>query len=354
MKKSFLYTVFLLALGASAGWLASKTLMPLPWMIGSLLICAVWSINFGTKIIPENYTFPQKFRNYFVAIIGVMIGLQVTTDLILQISNYITSIFGLLIFSWCAHFLNYKILTKFGKYDRATAFFSSAPGGLMESIAMSEQYGGEIKIVTLQQFLRIILVIILVPIIISIWFGAPVGSAAGIAINENSTITLIDLFYIFFLIIVGLSLGSRLRIPAGHLFGPMLLTVFVTLGTDANIQLPNILILVAQLVIGTSLGARFFDIDKNILFTAVRLSALSVFTMLILAFFFVILLQSLTELSAVTLFISFAPGGVTEMSLIALSIASSPALVSAHHIFRIIITVSLLGFIYKKYIEKVH
>ena len=283
-----------------------------------------------------------------------MIGLQVTTDLILQISNYITSIFGLLIFSWCAHFLNYKILTKFGKYDRATAFFSSAPGGLMESIAMSEQYGGEIKIVTLQQFLRIILVIILVPIIISIWFGAPVGSAAGIAINENSTITLIDLFYIFFLIIVGLSLGSRLRIPAGHLFGPMLLTVFVTLGTDANIQLPNILILVAQVVIGTSLGARFFGIDKNILFTAVRLSALSVFTMLILAFFFVVLLQSLTELSAVTLFISFAPGGVTEMSLIALSIASSPALVSAHHIFRIIITVSLLGFIYKKYIEKVH
>ena len=354
MKKSFLYTVFLLALGASAGWLVSKTLMPLPWMIGSLLICAVWSINFGTKIIPENYTFPQKFRNYFVAIIGVMIGLQVTTDLILQISNYIPSIFGLLIFSWCAHFLNYKILTKFGKYDRATAFFSSAPGGLMESIAMSEQYGGEIKIVTLQQFLRIILVIILVPIIISIWFGAPVGSAAGIAINENSTITLIDLFYIFFLIIVGLSLGSRLRIPAGHLFGPMLLTVFVTLGTDANIQLPNILILVAQVVIGTSLGARFFGIDKNILFTAVRLSALSVFTMLILAFFFVVLLQSLTELSAVTLFISFAPGGVTEMSLIALSIASSPALVSAHHIFRIIITVSLLGFIYKKYIERVH
>ena len=283
-----------------------------------------------------------------------MIGLQVTTDLILQISNYITSIFGLLIFSWCAHFLNYKILTKFGKYDRATAFFSSAPGGLMESIAMSEQYGGEIKIVTLQQFLRIILVIILVPIIISIWFGAPVGSAAGIAINENSTITLIDLFYIFFLIILGLSLGSRLRIPAGHLFGPMLLSVFVTLGTDANIQLPNILILVAQVVIGTSLGARFFGIDKNILFTAVRLSALSVFTMLILAFFFVVLLQSLTELSAVTLFISFAPGGVTEMSLIALSIASSPALVSAHHIFRIIITVSLLGFIYKKYIEKLH
>ena len=151
-----------------------------------------------------------------------------------------------------------------------------------------------------------------------------------------------------------MSLGSRLRIPAGHLFGPMLLTVFVTLGTDANIQLPNILILVAQVVIGTSLGARFYGIDTNILFIAVRLSALSVVTMLIMAFIFVLVLQSLSDLSVVTLFISFAPGGVTEMSLIALTIASSPALVSAHHIFRIVVTVSLLGFIYKKCIEKVH
>ena len=62
--------------------------------------------NFGTKIIPENYTFSQKFRNYFVAIIGVMIGLQVTADLILQITDYLPSLLGLIVFSWCAHFLN--------------------------------------------------------------------------------------------------------------------------------------------------------------------------------------------------------------------------------------------------------
>ena len=92
--------------------------------------------------------------------------------------------------------------------------------------------------------------------------------------------------------------------------------------------------------------------DKRILFTATRLSALSVITMLILAFIFVIILQNLSELTVVTLFISFAPGGVTEMSLIALSVASSPALVSAHHIFRIITTVSLLGIIYNRWIDK--
>ncbi|MEY8837729.1 AbrB family transcriptional regulator, partial [Cribrihabitans sp. XS_ASV171] len=43
------------------------------------------------------------------------------------------------------------------------------------------------------------------------------------------------------------------------------------------------------------------------------------------------------------LLISFAPGGVTEMSLIALSLGVSPLLVTVHHLFRIIMSVTLAG-----------
>ena len=97
MKKSLFYSVLLLAIGTLVGWAASKSLLPLPWMLGPLLACAIWSINFGEKIAPPNYVFPQKFRNYFVAIIGVMIGSQVTPDLMDQYTKYFPSIFGLLI-----------------------------------------------------------------------------------------------------------------------------------------------------------------------------------------------------------------------------------------------------------------
>ena len=40
--------------------------------------------------------------------------------------------------------------------------------------------------------------------------------------------------------------------------------------------------------------------------------------------------------------ISFAPGGVTEMALVALSLQASPAFVTLHHIVRILITVIAL------------
>jgi uncharacterized protein len=43
------------------------------------------------------------------------------------------------------------------------------------------------------------------------------------------------------------------------------------------------------------------------------------------------------------LLISFSPGGVTEMALIALSLNANPAVVTLHHLYRIILTVVMLG-----------
>ena len=44
-----------------------------------------------------------------------------------------------------------------------------------------------------------------------------------------------------------------------------------------------------------------------------------------------------------TMLISFAPGGVTEMALVALSLQANPAFVTLHHILRILITVIALS-----------
>lgn len=52
-----------------------------------------------------------------------------------------------------------------------------------------------------------------------------------------------------------------------------------------------------------------------------------------------------TPVSFAALLISFAPGGVTETSLIALSLGIAPVLVTTHHLFRIFFTVTAAGFV---------
>ena len=65
--------------------------------------------------------------------------------------------------------------------------------------------------------------------------------------------------------------------------------------------------------------------------------------MLLLGLVAALVLQRLTGTGFDVLFISYAPGGVTEMALVALSLQANPALVSLHHVVRILLTVLEMG-----------
>ena len=61
--------------------------------------------------------------------------------------------------------------------------------------------------------------------------------------------------------------------------------------------------------------------------------------MLFIALAICLILSAFQPLPFDVLLISFAPGGLIEMSLIALSLNANPALVSLHHMYRILLTV---------------
>ena len=346
MVKNSIPTLALLMLGVFGGYLASFTLLPLPWMLGALLASASFSI-FRPDALPRNYKFPMFLRMFFIAVIGVMIGAQVTPQLVDQAPMMIMSLVGISAFVPLAFVANLFIFTRVGRYDRVTAFFCSAPGGLLESIAMGEARGCDIKLLTIQQFLRIIVVILIVPLLMSLWIGAPLGSAAGISISgvAETEITLPQTVISAAVVIVGLILGLKLKIPAGQLMGPLLIAAAVSLSGLAAPQLPPALVTIAQVVIGTALGSRFAGLKRDMLIRGIALSVASVSAMLIIALMICLTLWAFQPLPFDVLLISFAPGGLIEMSLIALSLSANPALVSLHHLYRILLTVLGLSYL---------
>ena len=332
-----LTTALLLAASATGGGLASFTVMPLPFMLGSLIVTALLSVLAGRRL-PQGYVFPQALRLICLAVIGVMIGAQVTPDLAGMIPSMLVSFAALSLFVGLAHGGNFVIFHHLGGYDRATAFYSATPGGLMESIAMGEEAGADIAILTMQQFLRIVLVISLVPIGLSLWIGAPVGSAGGMTLARAD----MDPALLPFAIVtgaLGLGGGKILRLPAAQLTGPLFVAAAVSLTGIVPLELPQWLINVAQVVIGVSLGMRFGGLRGAALRRGLGLGLASVALMMAIALALVLIVHDLTGAPHDTLLISFAPGGVTEMALIALSLNANPALVTAHHIYRIVLTV---------------
>ena len=82
---------------------------------------------------------------------------------------------------------NYLIFLYLGKYDQVTAFYAGAPGGLVESMTLGEEAGADLRILSIQHFIRIILVILIVPSAFFIWKGELFGSAGGLEFSKVQT-----------------------------------------------------------------------------------------------------------------------------------------------------------------------
>jgi membrane AbrB-like protein len=328
-----------------AGGSAAKTIgAPLPWMLGAFLASAVVSLT-GVSLFGLTPDLPMPIRNAFVAVIGVMIGGTFHAGTFASMQTLWIPILAVGVFVLAAWSMNYVLFRQLGHFDRATAFFAGMPGGLVEAIAIGERSGADVAALSLQQFARIALVITTVPFIFFIWRGEAVGSAAGMTLAKPGTgLDPQDALILLSCAIAGFYGGKLIRLPAHILTGPLVLSAVAHLLGLTDATPPGWIIATAQVFVGTGLGARFRGFRLSRVFTAFWLAAVSVSLMLALGAGIVLILRLFIETPFDVLFISFAPGGVTETALIALSLHASPVFVTTLHVFRIFFTVILSSF----------
>ncbi len=332
-----LTTTILSLMGLGAGELADWIYLPLPYMLGPLLASGTVAMALP-GVLPKGYAFPARLRLVFISVIGLIIGAQVTPELFANAGRLALSFAALSLFVLICQAYNFWVFRRLGGYDRVTSFYAGSPGGLFESLAMGEEAGGDVARLTLQQFLRIITVVTALPIGLSIWLGGPVGSAAGMSLSRGD-VSWTELPFVALAGMAGALLGQILRLPAKQLTGPMVVAAVLTLTGVIQIDMPEWLINLAQVIVGTALGMRFKGLARELILRGIGLSLISVGGMLIVSALFAIALIPLTGEPFDVLLISFAPGGVTEMSLVALSLQANPAFVTLHHIIRILLTV---------------
>jgi len=339
--RQVLTTLALLALALVWGLAARALGLPLPFMLGPLAGAALIATVLPHRL-PEGYRFPKALRLVFIAIIGLMIGAQVTPALFAQAQHYALSLGAVTLFVGLAHGAGYAIFRRLGGFDAATAFYASAPGGLYESIEMGAAAGADVTRLMMQQFLRIIVVVTVLPLGLSLWLGAPVGSAGGMTLARGD-VPWSELPAVALAGLGGLALGHVLRLPAGHMTGPMALAAGLSLTGWLSLELPQWLVNLAQIVLGTALGMRFTGLSRGLLARGTGLALLAVGAMLSIGVALAAALHALTGEAVDVLVISLAPGGVTEMALVALSLQANPAFVTLHHIYRIVLTVVVIG-----------
>lgn len=336
----------LLAVGSVGGFVAASIGLPMPFLIGGLAATA--GVGIAWKGAGHGaLAFPEPLRRVFVSVIGVMIGASFSPDLLVVLPTLWAAVLAMVLFVVLANGINYVLFRRLGGFDRTTAIFAGMPGGLIEAVSLGERAGADISTLSIQHFARIVLVVVVVPLIFFVVEGHAVGSAAGQGFAARSWAAA-DVVEIAVLAPVGMWLGPRLRLPAGHLMGPLLLSAALHGAGVLDVASPPWLLAVAQLVVGVGLGTSFSRVTVGMLVRSFGLGAVSVGAMLLLGAGFAVALSHVMPLGFEALFISFSPGGVTEMGLIALSLGINPVAVSANHLFRIMFTVFWATFLHRR------
>ncbi|WP_457092427.1 AbrB family transcriptional regulator [Microvirga sp. P5_D2] len=328
----FPYKRFLVALliGALGAVIFVRLGLPLPWMLGSMVACTLASLMRAPVAAPACVRPPMTM------IIGVMLGTGFTPQIFENVGNWIPTTIGLTVFilvSGSACFAYFRYVAGF---DRPTAYFSGMPGGLMEMVIAGEDKGGDARTIALVHSARILLVVLTLPFLVRLISGTSLGSRLqfGLSIFETPWR---DELWLLATAVAGALLGHILCLPARLLLGPMLFSATVhALGWTRfapAIEIVN----VAQLVLGTTIGCRFVTTAPREIVRILILSTGSTVILLGCTGIFAAGVSHMSSYDQVPLLLAYSPGGLAEMSLIALSLGIEVAFVAAHHVIRVFI-----------------
>lgn len=336
-------TLFLtFAVGIAGGFGFKAIGMPLPMLLGSVVTVGALAI-FGFKPGGQPPKVPFWLRFFFIPIIGLSIGAAFTPEILDEIGRWWPSLLALFLYIPLAHYAGYWGYYRLGGLSQNTAYFAGVPGGLLECIAMGEEAGADVRMLTALQFMRLILTIMLVPLAFSLLNGIAVGSAAGAQIQApiGAVLDTPEVIKQVLICVLGFFGGRKLRMPAFIITGPILASGIGHLSGIITASPPRELIEATQLVIGVSLGTRFVGMRANAFFKALVLAFCNICVTMALAIITALLIHALVGEKIEAVVLAFAPGGLAEMSLVAISLHISVVYVAAHHVLRIILSVAV-------------
>ena len=301
--------------------------LPLAWMLGAMVATTAASLG-GAKL-----HVPGAMRSTMISILGVMLGASFTPEIFDKAREWPLTIGCLLLYLGFLIGVLFLYFRRIVGLDTPTAYFSATPGGLSEMVITGAAMGADDRTIALIHASRVLLVVLAIPL----WFRymtgvTPVPSAMGPSI---AAIGWLDLAVLAACAIAGAVAGRLIRLPAYRLSGPMLASAVVHATGLSESAPPWELVAAAQIVLGSSIGARFSGVPIRRVLGLMATALVSTVLMLATTVSFALVLAPLTGIDWRPIVLAYAPGGLAEMSLIALSLGIETAFVATHHVIRI-------------------
>jgi len=301
--------------------------IPLAWMLGPMIVTSIAALS-GLKVV-----MPKIALSSILIILGLHIGNYIDQNLFNQMINWIwTSVIMLIYIIICILIVS-KYLQKFSGYSEKASIFSAAPGALGPLMILAENEKTDLSQVATSHLIRLLIIITVIPFIIVNNTGSETLLLDNFDYKSQNHLNLIlliiaSLFFIF--------IFDKIRVPAALLSGTLFASGLLQITDIASYKLPDASINFCLLILGASVGCRFAEktvkeIANNSLHSIVATTILVLLGLIAayVATFFV-------DTNILTLILSFSPGGIYEVAVIAIAFDLDPDFVAFHHIIRLL------------------
>lgn len=339
------YRTILVALagGAVFEWIG----MPLSWMLGPMTAILIWK-----EVLRKQASWSAKPRNFALVVLGFMTGRSFTPEVAIQIGHQLPSMLAVTVLTvafglglgWISHRLTGASL--------GSNLLGSIPGSLTNVVVLSEEIKGvDSAYVAFMQTIRKLTVMFAVPLLtvysLAGAWTAPIPVANPADSADEPAVSLLQALFgegrwtgdgWWFLAAICLSvwLAPKLHLPTPQMLGPVIVTAMLTsCGLHPPVP-PPVVTYAAQVLMGVHLGMvnRLGSLSgwRKLLPIGLAGSMLLVlFTSL--AGWLLALWHGIDLASA---FLSTAPGGMAEMSVVGASIGADTSVIVSYQLFRLL------------------
>ena len=310
--------------------------IPLAWFLGPMLITSLASLmGLKTKM-------PRLVLSSILIILGLYIGNYIDKDLFSQMQDWIWTSFIMLIYIILSVLLVSKYLEKFSKYEKKTSIFSAAPGALGPLMILAEDAKTDLSQVATSHLIRLIIIITIFPFIVNSFYEVEKLNISEEIISDQ------NFYHLTILILSSVVLilfFEKIKVPAALLTGTLVASGLLQITEVASFQISHNIIDYCLLILGSSVGCRFADktfgeIGRNALHSFV-----ATFLLVILGIAAAVVAGLVIDKNFFTLLLSYCPGGIYEVAVIAIFFNLDPEFVSFHHIIRLLMILFIVPII---------
>jgi membrane AbrB-like protein len=325
----------LAAATAAVGWTLGAAGLPSSYLFGALLVGIAAAL-----IAPDGMSVPQPAFTGALAAAGVVLGTLLDSSSLDAIADGWLPLALVTAATLAISLAAGALLARLTALDVPTAALGMVAGGAAGIVGIAGELGADDRLVAFMQYLRVLLIVLLTPVIVALAFPGAGEHAAAAA--EPVLGDLRGWALTLGACAGGLALAAAARFPGGSLLVPMAIAAVLALAVPGGeFHVPPLLREIAFALIGLQVGLKFTLDTIRLLGRLLAPVLLAVLGVIAASALLALALDATTAVSFRDSYLATTPGGIYAVLAIALGTDANAAFILAAQGLRLVVMVAL-------------